>query len=54
VARRLACSPDHVLNLIAVGHLPAVRVPGTGKRAGRVMVMPADLERCIEDWKVRA
>lgn len=51
VARRLACSPDHVLNLIASGHLPAVRVPGTGKRAGRVMVMPADLERCIEQWK---
>lgn len=51
VARRLACSPDHVLNLIAVGHLPAVRVPGTGKRAGRVMVMPADLERCIQQWK---
>jgi excisionase family DNA binding protein len=51
VARRLACSPDHVLNLIAVGHLPAVRVPGTGKRAGRVMVMPSDLARCIEQWR---
>ena len=53
VARRLACSPDHVLNIIAKGHLPACRVPGLGKRAGRIVVMPADLERCIEEWKAR-
>ena len=53
VARRLACSPDHVLNLIAKGLLPACRVPGLGKRTGRIVVMPADLERCIEEWKAR-
>jgi excisionase family DNA binding protein len=53
VARRLACSPDHVLNLIASGHLPAVRVPGIGRRAGRIMIMSGDLERCIEQWKAR-
>jgi excisionase family DNA binding protein len=51
-AEQLACSADHVRNLIAAGYLPAVKVPGTGKRAARVLVLPADLARAIESWRV--
>jgi hypothetical protein len=54
VALRLACSPDHVLNLIAAGKSPAVRVPGVGRRTGRILVLPGDLERCVEQWKTQS
>jgi excisionase family DNA binding protein len=53
-AARLACSPDHVLNMIARGDLPAVRVPGLGKRAARVLVLPADLAAAMQAWRVSA
>ena len=52
-AARLNCSADHLSNLAALGLLPVVRVPGIGRRAARIIVMPADLERCIEQWKAQ-
>lgn len=51
VAEQLACSADHVRNLIAIGHLACVRVPGVGRRAGRVLVMQDDLNDAIRTWR---
>lgn len=58
VADELNCSVDHVKNLIAAGHLAGVRVPSASKkptgrqeRAGRWIVLPADLDKAIQSWR---
>jgi excisionase family DNA binding protein len=54
VAERLGCSDDHVRNLIGKDILPAVRVPGIGRRAGLFVVLPEDFEACVRRWKERS
>jgi excisionase family DNA binding protein len=51
-AERLGCSGDHIRNLIATRRLRAVIVPGLGRRAARVLILPADLAQAIESWRV--
>jgi excisionase family DNA binding protein len=53
-AEQLCCSSDHVRNLISSGQLKAVRVPGLGRRAARVFVLPADFDAAIRAWRVQA
>jgi excisionase family DNA binding protein len=47
----LGVSIDHLDRLIARGELPVVRVPGTGRRAGRILILRTDLEAAIEKWR---
>lgn len=54
IAERLGCSDDHVRNLIARQIIPAVFVPGIGRRVGRVIVLPQDFEACVRQWKERS
>jgi excisionase family DNA binding protein len=53
LAERLGCSDDHVRNLIARNIIPAVFVPGIGRRIGRVIVLPEDFDACVRQWKER-
>jgi excisionase family DNA binding protein len=53
-AEQLCCSGDHIRNLISSGQLRAVRVPGLGRRAARVLVMQSDLDAAIRAWMVQA
>jgi excisionase family DNA binding protein len=53
LAERLGCSDDHVRNLIARRIIPAVFVPGIGRRVGRVIVLAEDFEACVRQWKER-
>lgn len=46
-AELLDCSPGHVYNLIAAGHLRAVEIKATGKRP-KTRVRLEDLEAYIE------
>ena len=52
VSTTLRMSRNGVLNLIARGQLPAVRVPGARpERPGRVLVDEEDLCEYINRWK---
>jgi hypothetical protein len=47
----MACSRDHIHFLIARGDLHAIRVPGKGRRAAAVRVLPADLDAAVSGWR---
>jgi Helix-turn-helix domain len=54
VAARLQLSYWGSRDLVARGHLPAVRLPGRpGKNLRRILVSVADLERFIAEHKVQ-
>jgi excisionase family DNA binding protein len=50
-AAEIGVSVDHLARLIAQGELPALRVPGTGRRAGRVLILRTDLEAALKRWR---
>lgn len=51
-AAALRMSRNGVINLIARGQLPGIRVPGGGfRRPARVLIDEQDLNEYIERWK---
>ena len=49
-AAEIGCSVDHVWQLIRSRELDVIRVPGAGRRAGRVLVPRRGLEKALRSW----
>ena len=51
-ARQIGVSNDFLLELIRRGQFPAVRVPGTGRRAtGRLLILKRDVTAALHRWR---
>lgn len=52
VAAQLGASRGYVYALVKRGELPVIELPSAGdRRAGRLMVDPADLDAAIARWR---